>query len=101
MYMCVVRMCVCVCVSLCEGERDREGDRKRGVLRVLDMDGGEDGHSFLSPVTLDPAGLLLSVSQVSHPYICEQKSCKVARRLEGLVLNADSGWSGVVGTDLV
>ena len=61
--------CICVCVSLCEGERDREGDRKGGVLRVLDMDGEEDGHSFLSPVTLDPAGLLLSVSPVSHPYM--------------------------------
>lgn len=36
---------------------------------MLDMDGGEDGHSFLGPVTLDPAGLLLSVSQVSHLYM--------------------------------
>lgn len=33
MYMCVVRMYV----SLSEGERDREGERKGGVLRVLDM----------------------------------------------------------------
>lgn len=64
-YVCYKHVCVYPYVR----ERDTGRERGRGNLRVLDMDGGEDGHSFLSPVTLDPAGLLSPVSQVSHPYM--------------------------------